>query len=308
MNKRNKKRPGYRETKVGWIPEDWKAEHLVSIVYINHKSLSEGTTEDNYSFYYLTLSDVSEGNFSKPEKKIRFNLAPSRARRKFTKGDVLLSTVRPNFKGFGFVDFNANEFICSTGFAVLHPKKSFDGEFIYHYLNSYNVDKYFYACVVGSNYPALNNNDVEKLWIPLPPDKEREKIAEILTTWDKAIELVGNQIEAKQLLKRGLMQQLLTGKIRFIEYVFSEGFKKIKYADIPEDWLIKTVYELGDKSNSTVQTGPFGAQLHASDYVEEGIPLILIRNIEGNRLNSDDIPKITEKDSARLRKICSPGK
>ncbi len=215
MNKRNENRPGYRETKVGWIPEDWKAEHLASVVDMNRESLSERNTEENYSFYYLTLSDVSEGNFSKPEKKFRFNLAPSRARRKFTKGDVLLSTVRPNLKGFGFVDFNANEFICSTGFAVLHPKNKFDGEFIYHYLYSNNADKYFYACVVGSNYPALNKNDVEKLWIPLPPEKERAEIAKILTTWDKAIELVDKQINTKQRLKKGLIQQLLTEKMRF---------------------------------------------------------------------------------------------
>ena len=242
MNKRNENRPGYRETKVGWIPEDWKSEHLASVVDMNRESLSEGNTEDNYSFYYLTLSDVSEGNFYKPEKKFRFYLAPSRARRKFTKGDILLSTVRPNLKGFGFVDFNAKEFICSTGFAVLHPKNKFDGEFIYHYLYSYNADKYFYACVVGSNYPALNNNDVEKLWIPLPPEKERTKIAEILTTWDTAIDLVGKQIEAKQRLKKGLMQQLLTGKIRF------PGFgKPVVGNELPEGWRAFRMCELGEQ-------------------------------------------------------------
>ena len=51
--------------------------------------------------------------------------------------------------------------------------------------------------------------------IPLPPLPEQRKIAKILSTWDRAIELTDNLIAAKQHRKKALMQRLLTGKVRF---------------------------------------------------------------------------------------------
>lgn len=69
---------------------------------------------------------------------------------------------------------------------------------------------------------------------------------------------------------------------------------------IPEDWSVATVHGLGGNHKDVVQTGPFGAQLHAEDYVPEGIPLILIKNIKNNGLDDRNIPKITEADAKRL--------
>ena len=247
MTDRNQNKPGYKETKIGWIPNEWKVVLLKDITKINAESLSENTPT-GFTFYYLSLSDVDRGNISFPEKMIKFRDAPSRARRKFIKDDVLLSTVRPNLKGFGIVNFDSDEFICSTGFAVIHAKPNVDTEFLYHMLYSHETTKYFYACVVGSNYPALNNNDVEKLKIPTPPLPEQRKIAEILSAWDKAIELVGMQIEARQRLKKGLMQQLLTGKLRFPG--FYKEWQEIKIGNLlrkierPVEWDDEKIYDL----------------------------------------------------------------
>ena len=58
---------------------------------------------------------------------------------------------------------------------------------------------------------------------------------------------------------------------------------------------------LGDASLS-VQTGPFGSQLHKSDYVEEGIPSIMPVNIADNRITTEGIARITEEDAERLSK------
>jgi type I restriction enzyme S subunit len=69
-----------------------------------------------------------------------------------------------------------------------------------------------------------------------PPLPEQQKIAQILSTWDKAIEKLEALIAAKQKRKKALMQQLLTGKKRFAEFVKSEGIQKTKFGTIPSDW------------------------------------------------------------------------
>ncbi|HCG5556755.1 TPA: restriction endonuclease subunit S [Vibrio parahaemolyticus] len=69
---------------------------------------------------------------------------------------------------------------------------------------------------------------------------------------------------------------------------------------VPAGWGVSTILELGSNHKDCVQTGPFGAQLHAEDYVDEGIPLILIRNIKESGLDTRGMPKITEEDAERL--------
>lgn len=66
-------------------------------------------------------------------------------------------------------------------------------------------------------------------------------------------------------------------------------------------WTTSKIADLG-RSDEVVQTGPFGAQLHAEDYTKEGIPLILIRNIKESGLDESSIPKISPADADRLSK------
>jgi len=136
------------------------------------------------------------------------------------------------------------------------------------------------------NQASFTTADFRNFTFLLPPLPEQRRIAAILGTWDNAITLTEQLIAAKQKLKKGLMQVLLTGKRRF--------------GDSEQDWEELTVLQIGGNAKDTVQTGPFGAQLHSSDYVEKGVPLILIRNIIENRLDTSDIPKITPADAARL--------
>ncbi len=71
---------------------------------------------------------------------------------------------------------------------------------------------------------------------------------------------------------------------------------------IPKKWEITTLGEFLEKEGGAVQTGPFGSQLHASDYVEEGIPSVMPKNIAIEGINEDDIARITLEDANRLKK------
>jgi type I restriction enzyme, S subunit len=70
--------------------------------------------------------------------------------------------------------------------------------------------------------------------------------------------------------------------------------------EIPDHWEFTTLGEICQRGGGNIQTGPFGSQLHASDYVAVGVPSIMPTNIGENRIIEDGIVRITEKDANRL--------
>ena len=69
---------------------------------------------------------------------------------------------------------------------------------------------------------------------------------------------------------------------------------------VPDDWTLTTLGDACQRGGGDVQTGPFGSQLHAADYVPDGIPSIMPQNIGDNRIVEDGIARITLADAERL--------
>ncbi|WP_327440802.1 restriction endonuclease subunit S [Proteus mirabilis] len=214
---------------------EFEKHTLSKLVHIDQKSLGKKTPED-FTFSYISLSDVSSGNISKTLEKHSFKSAPSRARRVLQNGDIIMATVRPNLQGFAKITEEFSHCVASTGFAVLSPKDNVSGEFIYQCLYSYQITKQIESLVVGSNYPAINSSDVAGLHIYTPPYPEQKKIAKILSTWDKAIATTEKLIATSQQQKKALMQQLLTGKKRLVNpdtgKVFEGNWEEVKLSKV----------------------------------------------------------------------------
>ncbi|MBE7697089.1 restriction endonuclease subunit S [Tenacibaculum finnmarkense] len=135
----------------------------------------------------------------------------------------------------------------TTGKSYLYQEK--DGELVYAgFLIKFSVDKTillpyylklftessFYnqwvsVMSVRSGQPGINSKEYSLLPIHLPPLKEQEKIAKILSTWDEAIETTQSLIEKLQFRKKGLMQELLSGKKRLAG--FSEQWEENNLGD-----------------------------------------------------------------------------
>ncbi|RKG68588.1 restriction endonuclease subunit S [Corallococcus sp. CA054B] len=69
---------------------------------------------------------------------------------------------------------------------------------------------------------------------------------------------------------------------------------------VPDTWTVTTLGEICDASGGEIQTGPFGSQLHASDYVSLGIPSVMPKDIKADRISSEDIARVSEADAERL--------
>ena len=185
------------------LPSGWRVVRLGDVCEINPSSrkLPE-------KFYYIDLESVEKGILHSL-KEVFLETAPSRAQRLLEKGDILFQMVRPYQKNNFLFELNGN-FVASTGYAQIRTKQNRD--FIFQYLNFDTFTKKVIEKCTGSNYPAINASVFSNLMILLPPLDEQEKIAEILSTWDEAINLTINLIENKKQFKKALMQNLLTAK------------------------------------------------------------------------------------------------
>jgi type I restriction enzyme S subunit len=203
----------FKDSPLGEIPVGWEVVKICEIADINKNSLPN-TTSNDFEFYYIDLSAVKSGTIEFPSEKVAYSNSPSRARRILSNEDVIMATVRPNLLGIGYANFETNKFICSTGFAIISHKENSDGQYIYQNLYSENVQAQINKLIVGSNYPAINSSDVQNIKIPLPHLSEQQKIAIILSSVDEKLATLSEKKETYQELKKGLMQQLLTGLIR----------------------------------------------------------------------------------------------
>jgi type I restriction enzyme S subunit len=130
----------YKQTPIGLIPNEWKVMKLGEVAIIDNESLNS-STDDNYEFDYVSLSDVDSEEFEIKTTKQIFKSAPSRARRIVKQNDILLATVRPNLQGFSIIKNKVIDLIASTGFAVITTTDA-NNEFIYHCLFSNHITIY----------------------------------------------------------------------------------------------------------------------------------------------------------------------
>lgn len=107
-------------------------------------------------------------------------------------------------------------------------------EFLYYLLSSNKIQSIFTAISAGSGVQNLKKETVSDVSVDLPLVDEQKRIVAVLEMWDEAIEKLSRKIEIKKNIKKGLMQNLLTGKMRLPG--FSDSWRKIKLAEIGETY------------------------------------------------------------------------
>ena len=194
---------------------DWEEKTLGELAETDPENLGANTPTD-YRFNYISLEDVQRGSLVSFTEQV-FTIAPSRARRKIQHDDILMSTVRPNLKAHLHFQTHETDWICSTGFCVLRCRDELSSpSYVFAHLFAEVINKQIDALLTGSNYPAINSKDVRGLVLPSPSVEEQTAIATVLSEMDTEIDALETKLSKARLLKQGMMQQLLTGRIRLV--------------------------------------------------------------------------------------------
>lgn len=206
---------GYKDTEIGVIPVEWEVVRLGQILNVQTGKMNAQDQVENGKYHFFTratnvqkidsyaydteaLFIAGEGNFAVKYYNGKFNL--------HQRTYMLTANDNQNLK------FIQN---------AIQPR----------------LEK-LVSTSVGSTVQSLRKPIIEDLKIPLPPLKEQEKIADILSTADAKIDAVAIQIDKVQTLKKGLLQRLLS------EGIGHSKFKDSELGKIPESWEISKLENL----------------------------------------------------------------
>lgn len=220
---KEKARPGYKKTKLGWIPQEWSILEFDEIAIRSKSTYSN--KKDNQSYKCIELEHINQNVGS--INGYANSLAQKSTKTRFKSGHILFGKLRPYLKKFWLADFNG---VCSTEIWVLDRREGMtENKFLFYLIQS---NRFIQAAnaTSGSKMPRADWWYVSKFPFILPPLPEQQKIANILNTWDKAIAAQEQLIAQKQALKKGLMQALLTGKKRFDG--FTEEWEEVKLKEV----------------------------------------------------------------------------
>lgn len=254
-----------------------KAIRLGSVVRTNVSTYSE---KEGWAFVnYLDTGNITQDTISEIQRiNVGTDKLPSRARRKVQIGNIIYSTVRPNQLHYGFIKSQPDNFLVSTGFAVIDVnEKEAVPEYIYYFLTHRDVTERLQAIAEQSTsaYPSIKPSDIEDLTIDLPPIEEQRKIVGLLKMLD-------GKIKQNTEINNNLLQQA----IALYEHLLQKA-----------EWPTATILDIAEK----VAMGPFGSNIKVSTFVPEGVPIISGNHLRGYFLEEPEFNYITEEHAERLK-------
>lgn len=216
------------------LPSDWKLRSLEAISEFSQYGINSSSGEGK-EYPMLRMNNLQNGRIDasdlayirlSDEEYDKFRLGPN---------DLLVNRT------------NSCELVGKTALFSLLGEYVFASYLVRFRLNAYKVDpkyveyyfnyheaKHFLQTLATKGVSQANINPTilkKRFVIPLPPLPEQRAIAAILGTWDRAIALTERRLAAAERRKRALMQQLLTGRVRFPEFL-GEEWREVRLGEV----------------------------------------------------------------------------
>jgi len=164
--------------------------------------------------------------------------------------------------------------------SVIVDEENHDARFVF-YLLRHQTER-IKGLAGGAATPIINKTTFSNVIVTVPYLPVQRKIAAVLSAYDDLIE---NNQRRVQVLEK-------SRKLIF-QYFLKLGVKDVKR---------KTLGEISDESGGIIRTGPFGSQLHESDYAQEGVPVVMPKDIINGRVDTISIAQVPPEVASRLSK------
>lgn len=288
-------KPGYKQTEVGVIPEDWSVTTIGLIADVKTGPFGSALHADDYvedgtpiiTVEHLGETGLTRQNLPMVSDQDKRRLSSYTMR----EGDIVFSRV-------GSVDRNAyvtaeeDGWLFSGRILRLRAKhESVSTKYLGYYFKAESAKERIRSVAVGQTMASLNTKIMDAFKVVLPPIQEQESIAKVLWDMEEIISALEAQLIKKKAIKQGAMQELLTGKKRL------PGFSG--------EWATKTLNEI----SCEMVDGPFGSNLKKEHYTaERQVRIIQLSNIGETGWNDSNTKYTTFAHAAGLsRCIVQPG-
>ena len=243
------------------LPTGWQEAKLRDILFISSKKYDPQKNKTNYKCIELehieSDTGILKGYINSNDQLSIKNI--------FENGDILYGKLRPYLRKFHNAKFNG---VCSSEIWVLKGKKVIN-EFLYYFIQSYKFD-HIANISCGTKMPRADWSYMSEINFIIPPLEEQKHIAEVLSLCDEVIENLTELIEKKEQYKKGVMQRLLSGEVRFKG--FTDEWKNTTLNEVIKEKTVKNknnkinlVLSVTNKDGFVIQNEFFGKTIASKD-------------------------------------------
>lgn len=246
--------------------EAWRKIRLGSACETNVDSYSP---KEEWTFVnYLDTGNITENRIDSIQYiDVKNEKLPSRARRKVKTDSIIYSTVRPNQRHFGIIKSQPENFLVSTGFAVIEVNAEvLDADFLYYLLTQATLVEALHAIAEQSTsaYPSIKASDIEDLEIEIPDLGTQKKIADVLGSLDR-------KMAQNMAINKNLLDQA--------QSIFTQEFLALD--SIPDSWQESSLLGIADYLNGLAM------QKYRPKDDEQGLPVLKIKELRQGSCDSN---------------------
>lgn len=288
-------------------PSDWHIKNLEKIASF----ITKGATPTTYGFEwveescesvpFLRSECVTTNGFNR--KGMNFISKEAHAvmeRSKIKSGDILM-TITGNIGRIATLPYEIPEANINQHIAKISVVDGISSAYIAQALQQEHYSRYYERILTGQAYPQISLKQVRETPVLIPSYQEQQKIAEVLSTVDKKIDLIDQKIAETEKLKTGLMQKLFSEGVGVQD---SDGnwqphneFQDSIYGNIPKAWRLSKLNEITDYVDYRGKT---------PQKVEDGTFLVTAKNIKSGFIDYESSKEYVP--SEQYDEIMSRGK
>lgn len=295
---------------------------------ISYGIVQPGTHDDD-GVPILRVADIRNGRITVSQPmRVSCEIEAAHTRTRLRGGELLLTlvgtvgesaVVPPELAGWNV----------ARAVAVIPVREDVGAYWVKLALSAPNVREMIHGRLNTTVQATLNLKDVTQLPILMPHPAERDNIASIIGTLEDKIELNRRTNETLEAMARAIFKSWFVdfdpvhakasgeppesicrrlGLSPDVLALFPDSFQDSEFGEIPASWYISTLATEAKRFGGFIQTGPFGSQLHAADYVDEGVPVVMPQDLVNRRISVERIARVTAEMAQRLsRHSVKPG-
>jgi type I restriction enzyme S subunit/type I restriction enzyme M protein len=163
------------------------AKPLKEIGELKREPFKPSNKSEEY-FQYIEISEINLVTGEYLSKNIKEFNAPSRARYKLKKGDLIISTVRPSRNAVSLISENNKSLVCSSGFAAINSSSDIPTEYLFVYFKTDPIKKLLARSVTATMYPAVTYRDILNIPVLIPDSEVINRIKKDIKKFNKLLD------------------------------------------------------------------------------------------------------------------------